>query len=337
LKNKLERNSVLKFTHELGYHKLQFLDVDIEVKDNKIRTEVFTKNTSQGDCLNYLSECPEKYKRSVIFTLLNRAHKVSSDWQKFHDEVERLKQLFVNNNYPLKMIEDEIKKFLNKKITTPEKEDARVTHKLFYQNQMTSQYKQDEKVLQDIYRSKIKCNNDDEVLRLTIYYKNKKVRNLVMKNNLSNNEVPLKRSNVVYQINCPVKDCKLSNPYYIGSTQCTLAQRITQHNQSGAIRSHVIQDHNIAPERKHLEENAAILKQLPDKDRLMIYEALCIKFKRPSMNEQDDNMQRYAQLYRSEPHHETINVQHLPQPKAVLATRPKPASQHSYNTRQKND
>ena len=232
------------------------------------------------------------------------------------------------------MIEDETKKFLDKKMTEPEKEDARVIHKLFYQNQMTSQHKQDEKMLQDIYRSKIKCTNEKEMLQLTIYYKNKKVKNLVMKNNLSSVEVPLKRSNVVYQINCPVKDCKLSNPYYIGSTQCTLAQRITQHNQSGTIRSHIIKDHNIAPERKSMEENAAILKQLPDKTRLMIYEALCIKFIRPSMNEQDDNMQRYAQLYHSEPSHETINVQHLPQPMKVLVTTlPQRASQHPYSTR----
>lgn len=95
--------------------------------------------------MNHLSECPEKYKRSVVFTLLNRAYKVSSDWNKFHDEVERLGQLFTNNNYPMKMIEEETKKFLDKIITEPEKEDDRVIHNLFYQNQMTSQYKQDEK------------------------------------------------------------------------------------------------------------------------------------------------------------------------------------------------
>lgn len=70
----------------------------------------------------------------------------------------------------------------------------------------------------------------------------------------------------------------------------------------------------------------------------MIYEVLCIKFIRPSMNEQDGNMQRYAQLYGSEPSCETSNVQHLPQAvKAVRATRLVPASQHSYSTRRKNN
>lgn len=106
----------------------------------------------------------------VIFTLLKRAYKVSSDWNKFHDEVERLAQLF-NNNYSMKMIEGETKKFLDKRITEPEEEDDTVIHNLFQLNQMTSQYKQDEKVLKDIYKSKFKCNNENKVLSLTVYDK----------------------------------------------------------------------------------------------------------------------------------------------------------------------
>lgn len=46
-KEKLEENSVLKFTHELGSNKLQFLDVDIEIKNNKLLTKVFSKSTKK--------------------------------------------------------------------------------------------------------------------------------------------------------------------------------------------------------------------------------------------------------------------------------------------------
>ena len=43
---------------------------------------------------------------------------------------------------------------------------------------MTSSYKIDEKVLKNIIKQNIKCTNENESIKLNIYYKNMKVSNL---------------------------------------------------------------------------------------------------------------------------------------------------------------
>ena len=77
---KFEQNSVLKFTVEFEkYQQLAFLDCLIKKLDSSFKTSVFIKDTNAGDCLNFKSICPDRYKTGVVKTLLHRAHVVSSD------------------------------------------------------------------------------------------------------------------------------------------------------------------------------------------------------------------------------------------------------------------
>jgi hypothetical protein len=75
------------------------------------------KSTSNNDCLNYESICPLRYKEGVIKTLLHRAYNICSDWQSFHSEVRRIKQLLVNNNFPLTLVDRIINNFLEVKMS----------------------------------------------------------------------------------------------------------------------------------------------------------------------------------------------------------------------------
>ena len=50
----------------------------------------------------------------LIKTMLLRAHKISSSFEIFSSELERIMQLFVNDNYPMKVIYECINEFLNK-------------------------------------------------------------------------------------------------------------------------------------------------------------------------------------------------------------------------------
>ena len=79
---------------------------------DNFRTSVFVKDTNSGDSVNYDGICPERYKVSTIKSLMHRAFHVSSTEALFEVEVKRIKQLLTNNNYPMKLIDDEIKKFL---------------------------------------------------------------------------------------------------------------------------------------------------------------------------------------------------------------------------------
>ena len=102
LKDVFEENSCLKFTFEIEKEtKISFLDVNILRKDEFYETSVFVKATNNGDCLNFDSLCPIRYKEGVVKTFLHRAYNISSNWNLFHSEVTRIKQLLINNNFPI--------------------------------------------------------------------------------------------------------------------------------------------------------------------------------------------------------------------------------------------
>ena len=82
----------------------KIMDVNVQTLKNKFVTYVYTKETNDGSLFNYDSECPSRYKFKSIVTLLNRALKISSDWQIFNNKINRLKQIFINNNFPMKYL-----------------------------------------------------------------------------------------------------------------------------------------------------------------------------------------------------------------------------------------
>ena len=54
---------------------------------------------------------------------------------------------------------------------------------IFYKNQMSNSYKTDERILKEIVVRNVSCVNNNDELKLKIYYKNKRVNELVMNNN----------------------------------------------------------------------------------------------------------------------------------------------------------
>ena len=116
LKNAFEDKSILKFTYEIERKKLlHFLDTLITKTDNNVTTTIYTKATSTGECLNFNSFCPDRYKIAVIKNSLHRVFVICSTWELLHVEVTRIKQLLVNNNFPNQLIEKKTMKFLQSK------------------------------------------------------------------------------------------------------------------------------------------------------------------------------------------------------------------------------
>ena len=92
---------------------LSFLDVKIFRKNVKFVTIVFRKETFSGVYTNFISFIPLEYKFGLVHTLLNRCFDLSSDFFKFHHEVDKLKKILLKNVYPQKFIDKCIQKFLN--------------------------------------------------------------------------------------------------------------------------------------------------------------------------------------------------------------------------------
>ena len=125
--------------------------------------------TCVGHFMNARGECPERYKVGMIRGLIDRTHKISSSIEIFNVECNKLKQLLINNGYSNSLFDCILKKYVQQKQSQPQ-ETPNQTHDLFYRNQMTSSFKIDEKVLKNIIKQNIKCTNENESIKLNIYY-----------------------------------------------------------------------------------------------------------------------------------------------------------------------
>ena len=156
---------------------------------------------------------------------------------------------------------------------------------------MTPAHKTDERVLHDIISRNVTCTTPQDKLLLIIFYKNPRVSNLIMKNNLLQDPSLLKKTNVVYQFSCPEEGCKLlPNSSYIGVTTTSLSRRLTMHAREGSIRKHMTQTHNKPPTRQDLVENTKILKHCSNHKKLHIFEKVYISQHTPLINIQTDTL-----------------------------------------------
>ena len=119
LKLRLENSSVLKFTHEsMENNVFHFLDVKLVIDESDhFDTSVYIKPTDKGLYTNYLSYIPDSYKKSIIKTLEFLAIKYSSTWHSVNSEIERIRQILVNNGFPLYIIDKIIQQSLDKYIS----------------------------------------------------------------------------------------------------------------------------------------------------------------------------------------------------------------------------
>ena len=93
---------------------LSFLDITITHENNTFLTSVYCKLTDSGIFANFESFIPDMHKRRLIEILLHRISRLCSRYENFHQEIETLKSIFKNNNYPKNFVNQCIRKFLNK-------------------------------------------------------------------------------------------------------------------------------------------------------------------------------------------------------------------------------
>ena len=105
----------IKFTFETeDSNNFSFLDVKIALKNKRFVTSIFCKATFSGVYTNYDSFILDTYKTDLVHTLLFRFFEIYSSMENFHIEVEHLRRIFKCNNYPVHIIDQRIKKFLDK-------------------------------------------------------------------------------------------------------------------------------------------------------------------------------------------------------------------------------
>ena len=93
--------------------KLSFLD-EVSRQEGHFVTTVYRKTTFTGVYTHFESFLPTIYKFGMIYALVYRCFKICSDWTKFHEELNFLKQIFLKNGYPQSFIGNCFKTFLDK-------------------------------------------------------------------------------------------------------------------------------------------------------------------------------------------------------------------------------
>ena len=74
------------------------------------------KPTNSGLLLHYQSHVDHRYKKGLLRTMLDRAHRLSSSWTHFSDECDRLKTVFSRLKYPKHVVNSAIKSFVDWKV-----------------------------------------------------------------------------------------------------------------------------------------------------------------------------------------------------------------------------
>ena len=109
------KHPTVKFTLEFEENdSFSFLDVKTTRRNNQLVTSVFRKATFSDVFTNFKSFLPVAYKCGLVYTLLHRSFSICSSYEKFHEEIMLLKNIFKRNEYPQLFIDKCIKNILSR-------------------------------------------------------------------------------------------------------------------------------------------------------------------------------------------------------------------------------
>ena len=275
-------HSKLKFTKEIETNsQISFLDVYIIKTDKAIQTKIYRKPTFTGCYMKWNSYVPLRYKQNLVLTLLERAYKICNSYTLIHKEFERISDLLQRNGFPKAFIDNQIYKFLNKK------QKPTISCQIqSSDNSITSSANPKLFFLKLPYLHILSTNIKKEINRF--FHKTNINARFVLINETFNigkyfshkdRQLLLRRSNVVYKINCSCGDT------YIGQTKRNLINRLNEHipkfsKQETDVTKHLIENSN----HKINANSVKILSYANNWRKLLIKETLFIQKLEPNLN-----------------------------------------------------
>jgi len=271
----------IQFTIELeNNRKISFLDLSLEVVDNKIKIDWFHKKTFSGRFLSFLSNHPIYHKIGTIYNLVDRAFLLSHP--DFHQKnIELCIKLLLDNGYPLDLIFEKINKRLKKLITT-------TNHNKIIVNHSTDTIDKDQKkffiipYIRNI--SEITATLINRSLFTVGYRCLNKIDNIIKVH--KDHTEHIHKSNIVYKIHC--NNCDAS---YVGQTKRQLKTRTKEHFNNIKLdksRHSVITQHILEFNHSFNWNDIKILDSEPNYNRRLISEMLHIKEQTNGINLKKD-------------------------------------------------
>jgi len=274
-------HSRLQFTieHESN-RQLSFLDLLLEVVDNKIKLDWFHKKTFSGRFLSFFSNHPICHKIGTIYNLVDRAFLLSHpDFQQ--KNIELCIKLLLDNGYPLDLIFEKINKRLKKLITTTNR------NKITTNRNTDTTDKERKKYFIIPYIRNISEITATLINRslFTVGYRCLNKMDNIIKVHKDHTE-HMHKSNIVYKIHC--NNCDAS---YVGQTKRQLKTRIQEHFNNIKLdksRHSVITQHILESNHSFNWNDIKILDSEPNYNRRLISEMLHIKEQTNGINLKKD-------------------------------------------------
>ena len=239
---------------------------------------MYRKPTNTGLLLYYHSHVDGRYKRSLLNTLLNRAFKLSSTWELFHQECERLKVIFSRLRYPDKLVQSTIRQFVASKVSeesqtqqqVPDNNEAPIRIVLPFKDQKSA----------DAVRRQLADPSRKINATISPVYTSRKIKDEIK---VREDKPPLVNQRcVVYHFQCTLCDAG-----YVGYTCRHLHQRIEEHKGT-AIGNRLKDQHNMSP--NHIARNLKNFKEAQNKLDCLNFKMLFIKELKPTLNKQCDSI-----------------------------------------------
>ena len=108
------------------------LDVLVKNEGKMFTTSVRRKKTSIGLFTQYNSFTPFSYKIGLIKCLIHKAFKIRSSYLVLHNKINKIKNILQKNMYPIYIIDNQIKKFLEIQYTTKSNKNSINSNKKVY-------------------------------------------------------------------------------------------------------------------------------------------------------------------------------------------------------------
>ena len=263
---------------------LPMLDMRIINVEGNLSSTWYSKPSDTGLIMNYHALAPKKYKRAVVTGFVHRIYRSCSNWNNFHDSVEKAKVILKRNQYPPDFYEPIIRDTLTRIIAPEEKpreeeEEAEKPFLIFlqYRGKCTESYARDIRRLStSSVVTKAPCK---------IIFTLKKLRTILP--SLKEPVEKFLRSRLVYKITC--SHC---NVCYVGKTSRHLQVRFKEHLKNGPVKSHLEQCVGGIT-----RDNVDILGATSRGETyLLTLEALWIRELKPFLNAQDTMKSRDLKL-----------------------------------------
>ena len=207
--------------------------------------------------------------------MLDRAFKLSSNWSLFHEECNRLKTLFLQLDYPERLIDSTTQKFIRSKlsptppqISTPDK-SVRIV--LPFKEQRSA----------DTVRRQLTDLSKLLNIQLSPVFVSRKVGDDLKRREIK--PALINNQSVVYKFECGRCDAS-----YVGYTRRHLHQRVDEHRRVGSsIHKHMNEQHQFGTITSNIFR---VLKKCTSKFDCLLYEMFLIRDHKPSLNVQSDSI-----------------------------------------------